>query len=215
MPKLPDTTGIAGGKSQRQRVWEAVRGLAGGGDEGRFTADDLSRCSKVEMPSVREYVICLEAAGNLKAVGTEGRGHVKKVFCLAKDNGVEAPRVRRDGSPVKYGRGSDAMWAAITALDSFTAAMLAEIAQVKKCTATNYCSALGRAGYLEVARPGKGAGVGSAAAVWRCAQKHRTKPRAPMVTRLKAVYDPNIHSIVWQEGPSAAADAVEVGEVIE
>lgn len=216
MPKLPNTTGTAGGKSQRQRVWEAIRGLAGAGNEGAFSADDLSRASKVEMQGVRDYVISLAAAGVLKMVGLDvGARRVKKVYVLARDNGVEAPRVRRDGSPVQYGQASQAMWAALTALDAFTGQMLAEIAKVKPCTALNYSAALARAGYLEVVRPGKGAGVGSMATVWRCARAHRQKPLAPMVTRLKAVYDPNVLAIVWQEGAAAAADKVEIGEVIE
>lgn len=216
MPKLPDTTGLAGGKSQRQRVWEAIRGLAGAGNEGAFSADDLSRTSKVEMTGVNDYVACLTAAGYLRMTGVSvGARRVKKVYVLARDNGIEAPRVRRDGSPVQHGAASQAMWAALTALDAFTGQMLAEIAKVKPCTALNYGAALARAGYLEVVRPGKGAGVGSLATVWRCARAHRQKPLAPMVTRLKAVYDPNVGAIVWQEGASAAADKVEIGEVIE
>lgn len=216
MPRLPDTTGIAGGKSQRQRVWEAIRGLAGAGNGGAFSADDLSRASKVEMQAVREYVVSLTAAGYLRMDGLNvGAQRVKKLYVLARDNGIEAPRVRRDGTPVQHGAASQAMWAALTALDAFTGAMLAEIAKVKPCTALNYGAALARAGYLEVVRPGKGSGVGAMATVWRCALKHRQKPLAPMVTRLKAVYDPNIQAIVWQEGASAAADKVEIGEVIE
>ena len=216
MPKLPDTTGIAGGKSHRQRVWEAIRGLAGAGNEGTFSADDVSRCSKVDLPEVAAYAAGLLAAGYLGATDPMPvGGRVKRLFFLARDNGIEAPRVRRDGSPVTAGLGSQALWAAITALDVFPAAMLAQIAKVKRCTAQNYCAALARAGYLEVVRPGRGVGVGSEATVWRCALKHKLKPRAPMVTRLKAVYDPNLGQIVWQEGASAAADKVEIGEVIE
>jgi hypothetical protein len=107
---------------------------------------------------VREYLVGLDAAGYLCAASREQRRHpataLKKGASLAKDNGVEAPRVRRDGSPVTQGRGTQAMWDAITALDTFTHAFLAEIAQVKPATAAAYCGFLGRAGYLDPGEAG-------------------------------------------------------------
>jgi hypothetical protein len=77
----------------------------------------------VELPIVREYLVGLDAAGYLCAASESNGGTrhgVKKGRFLAKDNGVEAPRVRRDGSPVTQGRGTQAMWDAMTALDTFT-----------------------------------------------------------------------------------------------
>ncbi|MEF8769382.1 hypothetical protein [Candidatus Accumulibacter contiguus] len=220
MSRLPVVMELAGGKSQRQRVWEAIRSLSacalGGGEESRwFAADDLSRQAKIEMPVVREYCKCLVAAGYLRsATSAAGRG-VKTSFALDKDNGIEAPRVRRDGSPVTQGSGTQAMWDAITVLDSFTPAFLAELAMVKPATAANYCGYLYRAGYLTLLKPGHGTGRGGVASVWSCARAHRKKPRAPMITRLKAVYDPNIHEIVWREDAGTAADQWDAGEVIE
>lgn len=215
--RKPAILELSGGKSGRQRVWEAIRGFAGTGD-GTFAADVLSRAAKVEMDSVREYLKALTAAGYVTITNpnatTPGGRLLKNIFILTRDNGVEAPRVRRDGSPVTQGRGTEAMWAAMTALDAFNHWLIAEIAQAKPATAAAYCLALGKAGYLQVATPGKGKGKGGVATVWTVAPAHRQKPRAPMITRLKAVYDPNIHEIVWAEGASEAADAVEVGEVL-
>ena len=216
MSNKPAILAMAGGKSQRQRVWEALRRLAGVGD-GTFSADELSRASKVEIEPVREYVKSLSAAGYLSAIAPEAPGtgrRVKNVYTLTRDNGVEAPRVRRDGTPVTQGRGTEAMWAAMTALDAFDHGLLADLAQVKASTAARYCQALGRAAYLEVRIPGQGKGRGGIATTWAVGAAHRTKPRAPMMTRLHAVYDPNIHQIVWAEGADEAADAVEVGEVV-
>jgi hypothetical protein len=218
MSRLPAVTELAGGKSQRQRVWEAIRAYDTVSPHGAFNAEDVSRWSKVELPIVREYLVGLDAAGYLCAASESNGGTrhgVKKGRFLAKDNGVEAPRVRRDGSPVTQGRGTQAMWDAITALDTFTHAFLAEIAQVKPATAAAYCGFLGRAGYLDLVRLGHGTGRGGIASVWRCAWVHRPKPRAPMVTRLKCVYDPNVHAIVWQAGADAAADQIDLGEVVE
>lgn len=220
MSRLPVVTELAGGKSQRQRVWEAIRALSASAyaEPYSFSADDLSRRSKVEMPIVREYLLCLTAGGYLSqdASRPDAPGAaVKKSYRLTQDSGVEAPRLRRDGSPVQQGRGTEAMWAAITALEAFTHHMLAEIAQVKPSTAANYCGFLGRAGYLDLVLPGKGTGRGGVSSIWCCAVAHRYKPRAPMITRLKSVYDPNTHQIVWQAGADAAADMVESGEVVE
>ncbi|HPU10041.1 MAG TPA: hypothetical protein PK947_05875 [Ottowia sp.] len=222
MSRQPAVVALAGGKSARQRVWEAIRLLSDVSDfltDGSFLVDDLSRKSKVELPIVREYVRCLMAAGYLQWASTDDRGPVKNRYVLAKNNGVEAPRVRRDGSPVTQGRGTEAMWGAITALDTFTHAELAQIANVKPATAANYCGFLGRAGYLDLVRAGHGTGRGGIASVWRCALVHKHKPRAPMVTRLKVVYDPNVHAIVWQPGAAdaadAAADQIDLGEVVE
>lgn len=217
MSRKPAILELVGGKSQRQRIWEAIRRFACTGD-GTFVSDDLSRASKVEIDPVREYLKGLSAAGYIAAVNPEasrpgGRG-VKNVFELTRDNGLEAPRVRRDGSEVTQGRGTEAMWGAMTALDSFNYWLIAELAQVKPTTASAYCLALGKAGYLDVITPGKGKGKGGIATVWRVAAAHRLKPRAPMVTRLKAIYDPNVHQIVWAEGADEAADAVEAGEVL-
>jgi hypothetical protein len=214
MSRKPAILELSGGKSGRQRVWEAIRGFAGFGD-GFFTVDELSRLSKIEVAAVREYLKGLEAAGYVRSVSIGEARFVKRVFELARDNGVEAPRVRRDGTPVTMGRGTEAMWGVMTALDSFNHWLVAEIAQVKPVTAAHYCQALGKAGYLQALTPGKGKGCGGVATVWAVAVLHRMKPRAPMITRLKSIYDPNIHQIVWGGGPDEAADALEVGEVIE
>ncbi len=218
MSRLPAVTELAGGKSQRQRVWEAIRAYDAVSPQGAFTAEDVSRWSKVECPIVLEYLVSLESAGYLGAapeVDGGARRGVKKGRFLANNNGVEAPRVRRDGSPVTQGSGTQSMWDAMTVLDTFTHAQLAELAMVKPATAANYCAFLGRAGYLERVVPGHGTGRGGVASVWRCVRAHRNKPRAPMITRLKAVYDPNIHEIVWQEGADDCADQIDRGEVVE
>lgn len=217
MSRKPAILELAGGKSQRQRVWEAIRGFAGMGD-GTFTVTDLSRASKVETEPVREYLKGLGAAAFVRiinpAASRAGGRAVQNVFELTRDNGVEAPRVRRDGTPVTQGRGTEAMWAAMVELDQFNHWLIAEFAQVKASTAIAYLYALGKAGMLHMLTPGKGKGKGGIATVWTVAPAHRQKPRAPMITRLKTVYDPNIHQIVWAEGADEAADAIEMGEVL-
>lgn len=209
---------LADGKSQRQRVWEAIRRFEHGCDDGPrpFSIEQLSRSSKVEEGPVREYVKCLEAAGYLRHVAKVKEGScVKSFWAMARDNGVDAPRVRRDGSEVTQGKGTQAMWEAMQSLGDFTSRFIAEIAGAKPSTAAHYCSLLGKAGYLDVLRPGYGTGKGGVATLWQLAMPHRHKRHAPMITRLKAVYDPNIHQIVWGEGADEAADLVDIGGVVE
>jgi hypothetical protein len=231
--RKPAVLELVGGKSSRQRVWESVRTLGARGytdDDlallaplpafpyfarhcAGFTADELSRLSKVEYEPVRYLLKGWVAAGYLEILSgwsPGGRG-VKNVYRLAVDNGVEAPRVRPNGAPIEQGRGQEALWAAITALDSFQAAFVAEIAQVPVTTARAYCGVLARAGYLRSLPTGKGRKPGGP--VWAVAPQHKDKPRAPMVTRLKALYDPNVHEIVWAETADDALEAIDVGEV--
>jgi hypothetical protein len=216
MARQPAILELVGGKSSRQRVWEAIRRFANSTFTS-FTVDDISRLSKVEYEPVRYTFRGLVAAGYLEVVpclSFESRRGVKNVYRMIRDNGVECPRVRPDGRQIVQGRGTEAMWSAITALDSFSADFLADMALVKPSTAKTYCGLLARAGYLVAISPGKGLGKGGRPTVWRVAGEHQDKPRAPMITRLKAVYDPNVHAIVWAEGADDAAEAVDAGEVL-
>lgn len=200
-------TELAGGKSPRQRIWEAIRGLAGIND-GTFTADDLSRASKIEILPVREYLKGLAAGGWVSVVSKGGHG-VNSVFQLEKDNGIEAPRVRRDGSEVTQGNGNEAMWGAISVLDTFTAKTIADLSGANPATAKSYCIMLAKAGYLVAAEPGKGTGRGGKPTIWATIRSRISGPRAPMITRLKAVYDPNLHQVMWMEGADEAAEGMD------
>lgn len=193
---------LAGGKSPRQRIWAAIRAWAGTGD-GTFTVDGLARTAKLEIEPIQAYLRGLVAGGWVLIVMQGGRG-VKNVYRLEKDNGIEAPRVRQDGSEVTQGSGNEALWGVITVLDSFTAQTIADIANVAPHTAKTYCLFLSRAGYLIVTSQGKGHGNGGVATVYRTVKTRISGPRAPMITRLKVVYDPNLHQVVWSEGADEA-----------
>lgn len=205
MPRKPVLVELAGGKSQRQRAWEAMRGLAGIGS-GEFTEADIARVANLELDPVRDYRRGLVAGGWLECVEAPTSCTPAR-YQLARDNGVEAPRVRRDGSEVDQGRGNEALWGALSVLDTFTAAVLSELTGVKLGTVKTYCGLLAKAGYIVASTPGKGIGKGGVLTVWRTVKSRNTGPRAPMVTRLKAVYDPNLHQIVWSEGADEAVEA--------
>jgi len=100
---------------------------------------------------------------------------------------------------------------AMQALGSFTARVLTEMSGAKESTVKHYCMQLEKAGYLTLDRAGRGKGRGGTASQYRLLKSRISGPRPPMITKLKAVYDPNIHEIVWQQN---ADDALEEAEAV-
>ena len=195
-------TQLAGGKSPRQILWEYIRLQT-----GEFTLFDVCP-GRIPTETARDYLNGLERAEYLELVKKPARGE-KKRYRLVRDNGIEAPRVRRDGTEVVQGGGNEALWGAITVLDTFTAQEIADLAGTSPATAKTYCMFLARAAYLKAVRPGKGRGKGGDATVFRAVKSRITGPRAPMITRLKSVYDPNIHQVVWMEGADDIAEGMD------
>ena len=199
MARKPVTLEMAGGKGSRQRIWEAIRALR------VFTAHQVRGELPGNIPkaTIHTYLKSLAAGGYLvDAPVADG----EKTYELAMDVGIEAPRVRKDGSPVAQGRGQEALWGAMEALSSFNARVLASLAGVPLITTKRYCAYLHKAGYLVVEREGKGIGQGGIQTVYRLLRSRISGPRPPMITRLKTVYDPNTGKIVWQQTPEEALD---------
>lgn len=175
----------------RQAVWNAIRRFA---EEGRpfFTVPELAAETLLGRETVRDYARGLLAAGYLAP--SEDQCAVTPAsmrLVLARDVGAEAPRVRKDGTPVTQGRGRENMWAAMRILQAFTARELSVAATmpdclVKESSALDYIKHLTRAGYLR--RQGDR---------WRMLPGAYTGPLAPMVQRVKRVYDPNLREVRW------------------
>lgn len=202
--RKPIHLSLTGGKSQRQRVWENIRATNG----KPFDVRDVTP-GNVPTATAREYLVGLAAAGYL-TVQTQGKApRTASIYKQARDTGAEAPRVRKNGEEVTQGHGNEGIWGAMQALGSFTPRVLAEISNAKPSTVQHYCAALQRAGYLTVEREGKGRGRGGISSQYRLLKSRVTGPRPPMITRLKAVYDPNIHEIVWQQNADDALEAAE------
>lgn len=197
----------AGGKpGGRQSMWEAMRKLRS------FTVSALALESGREREAVRTYVESLAKAGYLDITGTEAAptgGFIQKtnprnrpanVYSLVRDIGIEAPRVKRDGTPCIQGRAREQMWRTMRNLGDFTPRDLALMASttesaVSEIDAADYVKHLAPAGYLVVTRkatPKKQAQYRFVAARW-------TGPKAPMIQRLKTVFDANLGKIVWNE----------------
>lgn len=206
MARKPITLELAGGKSQRQRIWEAVLTTTG----KTFELADVTPGGVPDDIS-RDYLRGLTLAGYLELIQQGKAPRVRAMWKLLRESGAEAPRVNRRGIEATQGRGNEAIWGAMQALGSFTPRVLAEMAGIKESTVKSYCFALSHAGYLTVERQGKGNGCGGIQAQYRLLKSRVQGPRPPMITRLKAVYDPNIHQIVWQQNADDVLEEMDGG----
>ncbi|WP_142848378.1 hypothetical protein [Telmatospirillum sp. J64-1] len=186
--------------SGRQGIWEAIRRHRDG-----FTATSLAQATDINRAMITTYLSGLQAAGYIRQVGTEtvaGTRLVRKIFALDKDIGIEAPRVTRTGQPVTQGLAREQMWRTMKMLGDFTAADLAAAASteshpVAEIDAEDYCKHLTKAGYLQV--------MGKRPMRWRFVKARNTGSQAPMVQRIKSVYDPNLRQVVWWNEKEAEA----------
>jgi hypothetical protein len=192
MPRKPISE-LAGGQSPRQRIWANIRKCT-----GEFTWKDVTPGDVIRR-TAQPYLDSLIAAGYLALITT-----APACYLLVRDNGIEAPRVHKDGSEVTQGCGNEAIWGAISVLDTFNTQTIADLSGAAPGTVKHYCMFLERAGYLTVAIKGKGRGKGGVTTTYRTIKSRISGPRAPMITRLKAVYDPNMHQVVWSEGADEA-----------
>jgi hypothetical protein len=172
------------GFDSREAIWTAIRARRS------FTVKDVHLDTTLEETSVRDYIRGLTNAGYLE----EDKGQSPAVFSLIKDVGIDAPRVRKDGSAVTQGQGQINLWRTMRILRVFTARDLAVAASTPQCpiklsTAEDYISHLCRAGYLR--RDGRG-GFAFLAHMF-------TGPKPPMIQRVKRVWDANLKQVMWSE----------------
>lgn len=207
MKRQPINLELSGGKTKRQRIWDLIRAT----NERGFDIADVTP-GDISIKSVRDYLTGLTNAGYLECIEDDVPGKKTRkrlTYLLINDSGLEAPRVTKQGDKVTQGQGNEALWGAMQALGSFNTRVLAEMAGVVESTVKSYCKMLSCAGYLTVDKRGKGMGSGGIGAQYRLLTSKVKGPRPPMITRLKAVYDPNIHEIVWQQNADHAIDALE------
>ena len=188
----------------RQAIWQAIR------EARRFTLNGLWHATKLERATVRTYLLSLEKSGHVVRVGEQetarrafrstGRNPNREaVYELVKDAGIEAPRVRRDGSVCTQGAAREQMWRSMKMLGRFTYQDLAihastDEVRVKPATAKTYVRHLLRTGYLAVIIP---AVPGQRPAVYRLCRN--SGPLAPMIQRTDWVWDPNLRRVMGQE----------------
>lgn len=203
MARRPAPLELVGGKGPRQRLWDAIRARKG----AEWTRYEISRAANVDDGTTSTYVQSLQAAGIVDSTREERKTNVAAVryYKLLKDEGIDAPRVRRDGSRVAQGLPQEQMWRTLRSLKGDTNAReLAAYAstdaiQVDEEAAGDYLKHLYAADYLvrtaEARRVGRSGKTQS-----RYRLLKNTGPRAPMICRTKVVYDPNLGKVVHQEG---------------
>ncbi|WP_175948591.1 helix-turn-helix domain-containing protein [Burkholderia pyrrocinia] len=203
MARKPAHLELSGGKGPRQRVWEAMRR-----QPENFTANTVVRASSIDKPTVQTYLQALQRGGFIEQIGERKAIGDQKHYRLVRDTGVEAPRLDRQGRPVMQSRGNENMWRTMRIMGEFSPRELALRAStpdvvVTDSTAQSYVKCLAHAGYLTVIDPGHAyiRGKGAKQARYRLPASKYTGPRPPMVQRTKAIYDPNLGKIMWQEEP--------------
>lgn len=177
------------GRDNRQRIWETLRNQPQG-----ISIYTISRLTSIPDETVKTYVDSLRKGGYLER--GEGVG-TQKIYRLMLDTGVEAPRLKLDGSPSKVGQGTEAMWRTLNMLKDIDATELAAHAShaTNTCisTAKNFLKWLNWAGYLDVtmpAQPGR-------QARYRLAYGMYTGPLPPVIQRSGQLFDPNLGTVVY------------------
>ncbi|XQM34227.1 MarR family transcriptional regulator [Cupriavidus sp. H19C3] len=202
MARKPATLEMKGGKSPRQRVWEAIRKLRKG-----FTQPDVAEVVGGFESVTKDYITSLLRAEIIEVISEERVGIcVRRTYRLVRDNGVEAPRIKRDGTPVVQGAGNESMWGTMHRMferKDFNFRELAAFAStaahpISEETAKAYVQALAAAGYLNCTKPAV-RGRNAAPARWTLIPRMFTGPRAPMIQRTNAVFDPNQGRVVWTD----------------
>lgn len=197
-------TEYAGGKGPRQRIWEAIRKADGPFTDNAIWSITDNAEIDINMGAIREYRRALVHAGIVGVVEESGK-FKPGIYRLVKDEGLEAPRVRKDGQRVTQGLAQEQMWRTLRLLTADTNAReLAAHAstaaiQVAEGAADDYLKVLHHAGYLACTREGHGLGFKGLGVQSRYKLKpaRNTGPRPPMVCRTRVVYDPNEDKVVW------------------
>lgn len=174
------------GETPRELIWAEIRRRP-----AAAIAGSISDRTGILCRTVHDYLLALDRAGYLELVADAAQRR-DRVYALVRDIGHEAPRVRRDGSIVEQGGGTEAMWRTMQHLAEFGVLDIAQHATTDRCTvseaaAASYVSGLLRAGYLRIVRPGNG--NRAERAIYRLIR--RTGPKPPQLQRCKQVYDPN------------------------
>jgi hypothetical protein len=191
-------TTVGGKPHGRQIVWEAMRRLR------IFTVSGLAEEIDHHRSTIRDYVECLRAGGFVTILSTKVNGARKThTYELTRDVGVEAPKLRKDGTPSTQGLATEQMWRTMKMMGNFTPRELAisattELQPVDEVHALDYVGHLFSARYLALVAKS----TPTSQARYRFLSMRNTGPRPPMVQRLKTVFDPNLGQIVWHEEPA-------------
>lgn len=178
-----------------QAYWAAIHDAAQ--HNGTFTLRCIDDRCNTHKRTIRQYVNSLRLAGYIAVIGTTQNN--ANVFQLVRKPS-EAPRLRKDGTHVIQGKGREQIWRVMQMQKEFTKTDLVVLASTDDTSVTStavkeYLTYLQRAGYLRLVRKS----VPGTPARYRLKPDMNTGPKAPMLQRVKAVYDPNLKKIMWGE----------------
>lgn len=198
MPKRKPQLNAQGPRIDRQAIWETLRGMHAEGLVITTVDVSLLMPEAVSQGRVRDYLNGLEKGGYLARIDAPRKSGEPIQYSLEKDVGMEAPRVRKDGSTPTGGLGREQIWRTLKIVGDCTARELADAAstpQVKiaEATANEYLRFLASADYVTILRQGT-PGVPSR---YRLVSSRWTGPLAPMIQRTKQLYDPNTGKVVF------------------
>ena len=192
---------MAGDVPPRQYIWDAIRQLNHAGAPITMasiqTEMGLECVRRVKQHRIVDYLRNLAAGGYIERTNVSKRPGERAEYTLLRDVGIEAPRVRRDGTcPPPPGR--EQMWRTLKIIGDFTGAELADAAStvhqpVAKTTADEYITMLVRADYLSVVTPASPGVPGR----YRLVPSRWTGPMAPQIRRTKEMYDPNTGTVIY------------------
>jgi hypothetical protein len=186
----------------RDAIWAAIRTLHKRNGDAGFTRRDIYTVCEFEVNrgTIQTYTDGLLNAGII-ATDEPGQKFQSTVYRLVKDVGAEAPRVRKDGTEVTQGLGTEAMWRTMKTMAAFTSGELALAASTSKAhineaSAKDYLKFIRRAGYIRLVskgEPGK-------PARYAFIRSRDPGPKPPQIQRVKQVFDPNSNTVVWPKG---------------
>jgi hypothetical protein len=175
----------------REKMWAAMR------QEKAFTQARIASLAVCEKKTAQGYISGLAAAGFV--VRRRASKRTEAVYDLVKDVGVDAPRVRADGTMLPAS-GRTRMWNAMRILKAFTVDELVNTASlpeapIAESEAALYCTWLARGGYL--VQRGEG---------WQFIPAKFTGAKAPQILKIKALFDPNLGEVVYQPAAEGRDD---------
>ncbi|MCQ4861133.1 hypothetical protein NE637_08225 [Desulfovibrio desulfuricans] len=195
---------LVGVLTTREKLWAAMRELK------QFTVPELARAATVDRHAyyMSDYITGLVRAGIL---GKEQPARfVPAVHTLLRDLGVDAPRVRKDGSMLPD-TAQERMWRAMKVLRTFSVQDLVVHASlpdvpIAPSAAAAYCRWLARGKYLiSMAR--------SDSDVVRYRFVYDSGAKAPQILRVKQLYDCNLGKVVVGDDIQSALDSADASDI--
>ena len=197
---------LVGVLTTREKLWAAMRELH------TFSVSDLAHAAGVDRHAYRmdDYL------GSLVRAGILGKDKPARfaaaTYTLLRDLGVDAPRVRKDGSMLPD-TAQERMWRAMKVLRTFSVQDLVVHASLPNdaiapsaAAAAVYCQWLARGKYLVgMARSGND--------VVRYRFVYDSGAKAPQILRVKQLYDCNLGKIVVGDDIQTALDAADASDV--